>query len=198
MKKELKKRADELLAKCEQAKETNNWDFLKNFDVKTLANDLETAWSRAYQTKSTNMLYDYYTKVDGIKHVKQYLASEPRFKKLYPEWFKARGNKINEYLFSHLDKFKFRKKFFRPPTLNDVYVKWLFALQMLGCAVWKDITSMSGETRDGMCQELDYRESMLGAGWMEIVGEEKHKGKIRPIYSITDLGANVIQYCAEH
>jgi len=200
----LLKEVDKFLEDFEGAKVSGKWDFPCDLmKVKELIIDLEDRLCNGRQTKENREAFDKIIRahyfLESYQAIGKYLKSEKRFKNLHPEWFKVRGDKINDYLFSHIDKFKFRKKFLHPLKLEDVCVKWLLALQMLGTATWKDIISFSGESRDGMCQELDYRESMVGAGWMEIVGEERYSGKrTRPIYSITDSGADVIQYCAEH
>ena len=207
MDKELKKRATEFNTQYEHARDSGNWDFLKDLDLKKLCDELKADFKHKWGSNDScnaawrdwDKLIPTLRRIEWSKPLSAYLKSRERFEKLYPDWFAVRnGKKLDDYLFSHLDKFKFRKKFLHPPKMDDVYIKWLLALQMLGCAVWRDITDFAHEWRSGMCAELDARESMVCAGWIEIVGEDKGKGKPRPIYSITDVGADVIQYCAEH
>ena len=133
-----------------------------------------------------------------VNELKTYVKSEKTFEKRFPEWFAVRGSKLKEFLKSDLEKLRFRKKFFYPPKMEDVYVKWLLAFQMLGCATWQDMADFSGERRDGMCAESDFRNTMLGAGWIEVVGEQEHRYKNRPIYQITEAGAEVVQYAVSH
>lgn len=200
MTKDLKNQIFEFKRQYSLAAESKNWDFLKEPDITVLHKlDMEIieAMGRYWWP---NLLEDLHRKIiDVAVPIKKYLDSCERFGKKYPEWFAVRNGKaLDECLFSHLDKFKFRKKFLHPLKFEDVAIKWLLALQMLGCAVWKDITTFAQERRNGMCAELDVRESMTGAEWMEIVGEDEFRGKKRLIYSLTDVGADVIQYCAEH
>ena len=208
MDKRLKKYVTGFNTQYSHAIDSGNWNFLKNIDLNMLYDELKSGYLYKWKSKdlsSSKAQHDWeiicptLRRIEWCKSIRNYIKSRDNFKKLYPDWFAVRnGKKLDEYLFSHLDKFKFRKKFLRPPKLEDTCIKWLLALQMLGCAVWRDIADFANVHRDGMCAELDVRESMVGAGWMEVVGEDKHRGKTRPIYSITDIGANVIQYCAEH
>ena len=201
----------DFVAEYEAAKSSGDWTFLEKYDLKDLHKKMETneryGWKVTYKKcEDTSIgripVYNptaFRSALFNATPVKTYLKSVVRFKKLYPEWFAVRGDKIDKYLFENLDKFGFRKKFYKPPKMEDLYIKWLLAFQMLGCATWEDAADFSGERRkDGMCVESDFRNSMVGAGWLEAIGEEKRKYKNRPIYQITDAGADVVQYAASH